>query len=152
MTAYGGDVGTASQQCPTERGGQGTYYLRTVDTTGDEPSPHIALRCEGPPSIDSLSLIGSTDFSNSSTVDELLLKNCFLLTTPLVQLTSSLRVYSSILQPSEAAGGEQGSLTIECPSITTQSTSPRYSLIHARSLHVVASDLLLGPGDEIQYR
>ena len=108
VTAYGGDVGAAAQLCPTERGGQGTYYLRTVDSTGGYPSPHIALRCEGPPSIDSLSLIGSTDFSNSSTVDELLLKNCFLLTTPLVRLTTSLRVYSSILQPSPAAGWGTG--------------------------------------------
>ena len=156
MQAYGGGVGSAAQECPTEGGGQGTIYLRSTNTTGDVSQTSIELRCIGPSStpIDQsnhLPFIGSTDFSNSSTVDTLVLTYCYLLTTPLVQLTSSLAVYNSLLQPSPAADGSPGSLTIECPTLTTASNPPRMSAIKARSLTVIASTMLLGAGDEIQF-
>ena len=156
MQAYGGGVGTEAQECATEGGGQGTIYLRSSNTTGDVSLTVIELRCIGPSStpIDQsshLPFIGSTDFSNSSTVDNLVLTYCYLLTTPLVQLTASLAIYNSVLQPSPTVDGSAGSLTIQCPILTTASNPPRMSAIKARSLTVIANDITLGSGDEIQF-
>ena len=142
-TAFGGGVGVSAQQCATQGGGQGTIFLSNGTADSYE------LRCIGPSSIPTdLTLIGTTDFSNSSTVDRLVLTNCFLLATPLVQLTSSLGVFNSILQPSAPGGGGLGSLTIICPAITTGSNG----VIQARSLTLLCITLKVGSqADQLRF-
>ena len=141
VQAYGGGDSTAANTCPSpaQGGGQGTVYISTSNSSGSTVTSYVELRCIGLGANFDTSPIASTDFSNSSTVDKLTVTNCLLVTTEMVQLTSALNVYNSILSPA-TTGPRPWSLSIRSPYIEVSSRSS----IWADSLSIVTQHLELG--------